>query len=205
MSTNGNGKANSKLAAAQQRVTEAEKELRSSESLLAQQKAKLSEAERDVAQLTAKRHELERDVVDDKPGAVARIKQFDATGDVSVASIRVNGLRTKVAFLQQEHDALNVVHQQAAMVLERLVEDERGVALEEQLSVARFHLAQSQEQTKQREKAVNEAYDRFRLWGSQRREAADRETQRISREKFMRDNNQFAVMEKSHTRLRQGF
>ena len=90
-----NGKGNPKLAEAQRRVTEAEKELRGSESLLVQQKAKLSEAERDVAQLTNRRHELERDVVDDKPGAVARIKQFDATGDASVAAIRVNGLLLK--------------------------------------------------------------------------------------------------------------
>ena len=79
------------------------------------------------------------------------------------------------------------------------------VEVAEELSKARFHLAQSQEQTKQREKVVNELADRFRLLSQQKREAQQAETQRASREKFMRDNNQFVTMDKARTHVRQGF
>lgn len=198
---NTNGKTNPKLVEAQQRVAVAEKELRASQSLLTQQQTKLSEAEQVMAHLADMRREAEGDIVDEKPGAVARIRQLDT--DLSVAAARVNGLKTKLALMRPQIDALSAAHQQAAVALAGLMQDVQIAEAEEELSKARWHQAQAEEALTQAQKRTNEVHDRFRLLSQQKRDAQQAETQRASREKFLRDNPNNHPPARTH--VRQGF
>lgn len=169
-SGNGNGKLSSQLLQAQQRVADAEKELHNLDARIAQYQTKLAEAEHAVAELQSLRNDTEVDIVDERPGAVAKIRQIDA--DLAVGRARVSGITAKLGPLQAQRPPLATAVQQAAVALATLVDEQEFTALEEELSRARFQLGQAQEQIKVRERVVNELAERLRLVNARKRDAA---------------------------------
>jgi len=195
---NGNGKTSPQVIEAQRAAERVARPLQELDNKIAQLQAQLTTTQRDAAALKAEREEWEYALIDEKPGAASKLR--DVAQREAENQSRTRALSTKLDASQVQRVEVHEAYQQSQIALAQAVADAEFTYLEEELSKARYHLAQSQEQTVQRQKVVNELADRMRIMATQRRDAEQNAANELSRANFRKLNP-----EPGFVRTRAGF
>jgi chromosome segregation ATPase len=194
-----NGKTNPQIQEAQRAVEQSERPLRELDAKITQMQVQVTKAQTEGDRLKTERDECEEALIDEKPGAAGKLRDIASRETESAARIR--GLSAKLAALQRQRPQLEAEYQQASVRLAAAIGDAEFNHLEEELSHARYRLAQSQEETVQRQKIVNQLADHLHALAAQRRDAQWRATQQDMKERFRRANPN----EPGFLRVRTGF
>jgi chromosome segregation ATPase len=196
-----NGKTNPRVLEAQKAVDVAQRPLKELDERIAKMQAQLTAAQSEAQKLQTERDQAEGAMVEDwTPANVAALREL--AGREAENAARVRGLSAKLATLQGQRPQLDAEYQRAMAALNDATFEDEFNHLDEELSKARYHLAQSQEQTVQRQKAVNELADRLRTLAAQRREGQWQQQRAQAAVNFRKANPNGAP---GFERARQGF
>ena len=158
MTTNGNGATDPRMQQAMRVLVKAKAPLEELDGAIAKLQQQMATVNTAVASAERQFDDAQGAYVDDD-GPVNRKRLFVTRDDLAAAQSKVKPIVERIARLQIQRSALDVKVQEAAVTLAKITDDVRLEYLEREESVAKYKIAQAQQQIFELQKRFNAARD----------------------------------------------